>query len=207
VSIHITQPTLQQLLAVADLAPESAILHQLRAVADLPPGAAICDAAPLLDTLIRSTTLLDRMPCIEGPGPMPIQLSDDSDRLNLQLFLWPAGSWTPIHDHTNWGVYVCVAGSLLEDRYVRLDDEAQPARAHLRRDWRAIWRPGQQSHLLPYAGGIHRVANPGLGPAASLHLYGPRLSAMDGRNYDPRTDLVCDRPIETARRSPARLAA
>jgi predicted metal-dependent enzyme (double-stranded beta helix superfamily) len=191
VSVHVIQPA----------------LHQLRSLADLPPETAICEAAPLLAALIRSTNLVDCMPCIEGPGPARIQLTDDSERTNLQLFLWPAGAWTPIHDHTSWGVYVCVAGSLLEDRYVRLDAGAQPGRAHLRRDWRAIWRPGQQSHLLPYSGGIHRVANPSLGPAVSLHLYGPRLSAIDGRNYDPHTDVVCDRPIETTHRSRARLVA
>jgi predicted metal-dependent enzyme (double-stranded beta helix superfamily) len=182
-------------------------LHQLRSLADLSPEAAIREATPLLAALIRSTNLLDRMPRLEGPAPTPIQLEVDSDRISLQLFLWPAGAWTPIHDHTSWGIYVCVAGSLLEDRYVRVDDGVEPGRAHLRREWRSIWRPGQQSHLLPYAGGIHRVANPSLGPAASLHLYGPRMSDMDGRNYDPHTDMVCDRPIETPRRSLARLAA
>ena len=184
-----------------------AALQQLESLADLPPEAAICEASPLLAALIRSTNLLDHLPCIEGSTPTQIQLEANSDRINLQLFLWPAGAWTPIHDHTSWGVYVCVAGSLLEDRYVRLDDGGEPGRAHLRRDWRSIWRPGQQSHLLPYSGGIHRVANPSLGPAASLHLYGPRMSVIDGRNYDPHTDVVCDRPIETTRRSPARLAA
>jgi len=191
VSVHVFQPA----------------LHQLRSLADLPPEAAMCEAAPLLAALIRSIDLLDHLPCIEGPGPTHIPLDDHTERISLQLFLWPAGAWTPIHDHTSWGIYVCVAGSLLEDRYVRLDDGAQRDRAQLRRDWRAIWRPGQQSQLLPYAGGIHRVANPTLGPAASLHLYGPRMSAIDGRDYDPQTDVVCDRPLETTRRSPARLAA
>jgi predicted metal-dependent enzyme (double-stranded beta helix superfamily) len=191
VSVHVIQPA----------------LHQLRSLEDLPPEVAIREAAPLLAALIRSTTLLDRLPCIEGLAPTPVQLTDGSERINLQMFLWPAGAWTPIHDHTSWGVYVCVAGSLLEDRYVRLDDGAQSDRAHLRRDWRAIWRPGQQSQLLPYSGGIHRVANPNLGPAVSLHLYGPRTSAMDGRDYDPCTDSVCDRPMESTRRLRACLAA
>jgi predicted metal-dependent enzyme (double-stranded beta helix superfamily) len=183
-------------------------LEWLRPLADLPPEIAIREATPLLAALIRRTMLLDHLPRIEGGvAPRNIQLNDTSERINLQLFLWPAGVWTPIHDHTSWGVYACVAGSLLEDRYVRIDDGAQPERAHLRRDWRAIWRPGQQSQLLPYAGGIHRIANPNLGPAVSLHLYGPRVGAVDGRDYDPRTDSVCDRPLESTRRLRARLAA
>ncbi len=100
-----------------------------------------------------------------------------------------------------------MAGSLLEDRYVRLDDESQPGAAHLRRAWRAIWRPGQQSQLMPYNGGIHRVANPSLGPAASLHLYGPASAAIDGRTYDPQQDVVCDRPLEPIAATPGRAAA
>jgi hypothetical protein len=40
----------------------------------------------------------------------------------LHLFYWPIGASTPIHDHTSWGVYHCVGGTLLEDRYERLDD-------------------------------------------------------------------------------------
>jgi predicted metal-dependent enzyme (double-stranded beta helix superfamily) len=117
--------------------------------------------------------------------------------LSLQLFLWPVGVWTPIHDHTSWGIYRCVSGVLLEDRYERLDEGEQPSRAHLRHAWRALWRPGQRSTLLPYADGIHRVGNPGNHPSISLHLYGPPQAEIDGRDYDPTRDFVCDRPVDT----------
>lgn len=30
-------------------------------------------------------------------------------------------------------------------------------------------------------------------PAISMHLYGPRLGLLDGRDYDPSRDFVCDR--------------
>jgi len=222
VNIHVCQPAqnhlrqaadrpsrvaLPQLGSPADILSE-ATLRQLRSLADLPPESALCEASPLLAALLQSTNLLDHLPRIDTPAaPTHIQLADDSDRITLQLSVWPAGTWTPIHDHTSWGVYVCVAGSLLEDRYVREDDECEPGQGHLRRAWRAVWRPGQQSQLMPYNGGIHRVANPSLGPAASLHLYGPPMSAIDGRTYDPTTAIVCDRPREPARVSPAHAAA
>jgi predicted metal-dependent enzyme (double-stranded beta helix superfamily) len=112
----------------------------------------------------------------------------------LQLFVWPRGARTTIHDHSSWGLYACLDGALGEDRYARLDDEAQSGVAHLRREWQTIWTPGQRSALAPYAGGIHRVYNAGLRPAVSLHLYGPPLSAIDGRDYDARSSVVCDRP-------------
>jgi predicted metal-dependent enzyme (double-stranded beta helix superfamily) len=111
----------------------------------------------------------------------------------LGLFVWPPGATTPIHDHTSWGVYRCAAGTLLEERYRRLDDGAQLNHARLRLAWRRRWNRGDSSALLPYAGGIHRITNPGDTPAWSVHLYGPRVGPYDGRDYDPAHDAVCDR--------------
>jgi predicted metal-dependent enzyme (double-stranded beta helix superfamily) len=112
----------------------------------------------------------------------------------LQVFVWPAGATTPIHDHTSWGAYHCVVGSLLEERYVRLDNGARPNIAHVRKLWRRMWSAKDgASTLQPYEGGIHRVANPSSRPAISMHLYGPRMGVLDGRDYDPSRDFVCDR--------------
>ncbi len=112
----------------------------------------------------------------------------------LQVFVWPVGATTPIHDHTSWGAYYCVFGSLLEERYERLDNGARPNTAHLGKLWRRRWsRQDGASTLQPYERGIHRVANLGSRPAISLHLYGPRLGVLDGRDYDPSRDFVCDR--------------
>jgi hypothetical protein len=112
----------------------------------------------------------------------------------LQVFVWPAGAATPIHDHTSWGVYHVFAGTLEEQRYARLDDGAQPSIAQLRRAWRRAWRRQDGASTVgPYEQGIHRVANRTSRPAISLHLYGPRTGTYDGRDYDPARDFVCDR--------------
>jgi predicted metal-dependent enzyme (double-stranded beta helix superfamily) len=112
----------------------------------------------------------------------------------LQVFVWPAGATTPIHDHTSWGAYHCVFGSLLEERYERLDNGFRPNTAHLQKLWERIWsRQDGASTVRPYEAGIHRVANPGSRPAISMHLYGPRMGVLDGRDYDPSRDFVCDR--------------
>ena len=113
---------------------------------------------------------------------------------SLQVFVWAPGSKTPIHDHTSWGTYYCLAGSVLEDRYERLDDGTQLNRAHLRSSWRRLLQgTDRASTVAPYAGGIHRISNPSGGPAVSVHLYGPRMGSLDGRDYDPSRDYVCDR--------------
>jgi predicted metal-dependent enzyme (double-stranded beta helix superfamily) len=110
------------------------------------------------------------------------------------LFYWPVGAATPIHDHSAWGVYQCVGGALLEDRYERLDDGQQPETAHLRKRWRRRWGHWEGASTVgAYAEGIHRIANHSRRPSLSLHMYGPRTGTFDGRDYDPSRDFVCDR--------------
>jgi hypothetical protein len=64
----------------------------------------------------------------------------------------------------------------------------------LRKAWDQAWREGDgTSTVLPYEGGIHRIGNPGEKTAISVHLYGPRVSDIDGRDYDLSREYVCDR--------------
>jgi hypothetical protein len=66
--------------------------------------------------------------------------------------------------------------------------------AGLKKVWRPSWSPEDgASTVLPGAGGIHRVGNPGAQTAISVHLYGPRLGEVDGHDYNPSRDHVCDR--------------
>jgi predicted metal-dependent enzyme (double-stranded beta helix superfamily) len=167
-------------------------VDELKHLASLGPELAVREAPAILAALSIN------LPSDSHPSGIST-LHSDAD-VNLQLFVWPPGMWTPIHDHTSWGVYLCLEGMLLEDRFVRLDEGARPSTAHLRRDWRELWRAGQCSTVLPNAGGIHRVGNPSDRRSASLHLYGPRIGAMDGRDYDPTRDFVCDRPVSSGER-------
>lgn len=113
---------------------------------------------------------------------------------SLQVFVWPPGSATRIHDHSSWGAFCCVVGSVLEERYGRTDDGSRPDHARLKKLWQLEWsREDGISTVLPHEGGIHRVGNPTAEPVISVHLYGPRLGEVDGRDYDPSQDYVCDR--------------
>jgi hypothetical protein len=113
---------------------------------------------------------------------------------SLQVFVWPPGAWTRVHDHSSWGVFCCVVGSLVEERFGRLDDGSLTEYARLRKVWRRTWRKKDEiSTVLPYSGGIHRVGNPTTSTAISVHLYGPQIGEVDGRDYDPSRNYVCDR--------------
>jgi predicted metal-dependent enzyme (double-stranded beta helix superfamily) len=112
----------------------------------------------------------------------------------LQVFVWPAGAATPIHDHTAWGAYMCIVGALMEDRYACVDREHASAMAHLRKQWRRVWDASHGASTVgAYEAGIHKVANPGGALSISVHMYGPRNGPLDGRDYDPRRNYVCDR--------------
>ncbi|CAN5795713.1 hypothetical protein BH18ACT11_BH18ACT11_24020 [soil metagenome] len=163
---------------------------------------ALRQAVPVLSWLVRNPDFLDShvLPLLEEAGRardwyVAYRHDDPEHSYSLQLFVWPPGSATRIHDHSCWGVFCCVVGSVVEERYERADDGSMPDHASLKKLWRFEWsREDGASTVLPYDGGIHRVGNPTGEPAISVHLYGPRLGEIDGRDYDPSRDYVCDRP-------------
>ena len=168
----------------------------------LPPEMALREAVLVLYRLVEDSTFLDShvLPLLEEAGRADgwyVAYRDDSpdSSFSLQVFVWPPGTGTRIHDHSSWGAFFCVVGSVLEERYERDDDSSVPEYARLRKLWRLEWkREDGISTVLPYERGIHRVGNPTEQPAISVHLYGPRLGEIDGRDYDPSQNYVCDRP-------------
>jgi predicted metal-dependent enzyme (double-stranded beta helix superfamily) len=167
----------------------------------LPPELALREAIPVLSRLVRDPTFLDShvLPFLEEAGRaehwyVAYRYDDPDSSYSLQVFVWPPGSATRIHDHSSWGAFCCVVGSILEERYERVDDGCLPDYARLKTLWRLEWRREDgNSTVLPYEKGIHRVGNPAEEPAISVHLYGPRLGEIDGRDYDPSQNYVCAR--------------
>ena len=161
-------------MTTTTLAPDAI---ELRALCALPTEQALPGAAVFLADLVR--------------GP-PLGRPDRS--FSLQVFVWPPGTRTMIHDHSSWGAYACAAGSVLEERYERMDDGTRYEHARLEGIWQLPWSPEDgASTVLPGDEGIHRVGNPYGEAAVSVHLYGPRMEDVDGRDYDPSRDYVCDR--------------
>jgi predicted metal-dependent enzyme (double-stranded beta helix superfamily) len=165
----------------------------------LPTEVALRRAVSVLSDLAEDADFLDShvLPLIERPaGDWYVAHREDSPdgSTSLQVFYWPPGSATEIHDHSSWGAFRCVVGSVQEERYERTDDDSTPEHARLTKAWQLQWRKEDgTSTVLPYEGGIHRVGNTTAKPAISIHLYGPRLGEIDGRDFDPSRDYVCDR--------------
>jgi predicted metal-dependent enzyme (double-stranded beta helix superfamily) len=177
-------------------------LNDLQNLTGLPTDLAVQRAAPYVARLVEDPTFfeVEIRPLLEETGNRRADWyvaskHEGSDRsFSLQVFVWPPGTETKIHDHSCWGVYCCAVGSVREERFERLDDGSRLDHARLKKVWELTWsKEDGASSVLPGDGGIHRVGNPGDRMAISVHLYGPRLEEIDGRDYDPSRDYVCDR--------------
>jgi hypothetical protein len=67
---------------------------------------------------------------------------------SLKVFVWPAGTGTKIYDHSSWGAYCCAAGTVLEERYERLDDGSRAGHARLKKFWRLWWSPEAEDSVM-----------------------------------------------------------
>ena len=179
--------------------------NELQKLSELPTELALQQAAPFLANLVKDPTFLEAeiLPLLDearstGEDWFVAHSYEGKDHsCSLQVFVWPPGSATRIHDHSSWGVYCCAVGSVLEERYERLDDGSRLDHAHLKKIWQLLWsREDGASSVLPYDGGIHRVGNVSDSLAISVHLYGPRIGEVDGRDYDLSINYVCDRREE-----------
>lgn len=179
--------------------PGAVVENELRKICELPTESALRRAVPFLGDLVENPDFVEAeiLPLLyesEGARGWYVARRYEGEDYSLQAFVWPAGTGTRIHDHSSWGVYRCVVGSLLEERYERLDDGSRPDHARLKRSWQLRWSPEDgASTVLPGDGGIHSMTNVGGETAISVHLYGPRGGSVDGRDYDPSRDYVCDR--------------
>jgi predicted metal-dependent enzyme (double-stranded beta helix superfamily) len=176
--------------------------NELQKLSGLPTDLALQQAVPFLAHLVKDPIFLEAeiIPLLEEPRGTEtdwyVARSYESrdHSFSLQIFVWPPSTETKIHDHSSWGVYCCAVGSVLEERYERLDDGSLADYARLKKAWQVWWSPEDgASSVLPHDGGIHRVGNPSDSLAISVHLYGPRIGEVDGRDYDVSRDYVCER--------------
>jgi predicted metal-dependent enzyme (double-stranded beta helix superfamily) len=176
-------------------------MSKLEKLSTLPTELALQDAASFLARLVRDPAFLDAhvLPLLKEARRaedwhVAHRYDAQDGSYSLQIFVWPPRTRTHIHDHTSWGAYCCAVGSVLEERYERSDDGSQLNYARLKKVWELSWSVEDgASTVLPYHEGIHRVGNLGNKTAISVHLYGPRTGELDGRDYDPYRDYVCDR--------------
>ncbi len=144
------------------LAPDT---NELQNLCALPTLDALPRAAAFLAGLVQDHSFLESQvrPLLEeAQGAERWYVArrwDAADRsFSLQVFVWPPGTRTMIHDHSSWGAYACAFGTVLEERYERLDDGSRFEHARLEEAWQLSWSPQDgASTMLPGNGGVHRV--------------------------------------------------
>ena len=107
------------------------------------------------------------------------------DRFSVMAVVWPAGVYSPIHDHATWCAFGVYDGVVEETCYEALGEE------HVDSDGKPVarlvstelHRPGAVAHMPAAATHIHQMHNPGSQAAISIHVYGGNCEKL-GPNVD-----------------------
>jgi len=111
---------------------------------------------------------------------------DPLDRFSLVSFVWGPGQFTPVHDHTVWGVIGMLRGAEQDAPYERAADGTIRTAGAAR-----ILKPGDVVTLNPDLGDIHAVSNAVNDQVSiSIHLYGGNIGRIRRSAYDVRTGQV-----------------
>ncbi|MGD8882474.1 MAG: cysteine dioxygenase family protein [Desulfobacterales bacterium] len=139
---------------------------------------------------------------IKGGSPYPdlrqAQMIDDEILLylnpkrlfSLRMFLYGPGDFTPIHDHSSWGVSGFALGELGVVRYTREDDGKLEGLARLRQTARIQLQPGEIELTRPLNDGIHQTGNPGEDITIMISVYGTPVRRLYINRFEPEHNRV-----------------
>jgi predicted metal-dependent enzyme (double-stranded beta helix superfamily) len=170
----------------------------------------ICDDSARMDFfqhelagfLQNRSLFLDLLRNIKAGSPYPdirkARLIDDEIVLylnpkrlfSLRMFLYGPGDFTPIHDHSSWGVLGAAFGELGIVRYVREDDGSVEGYARLRQAASVYLRPGEIELTRPLNEGIHKTGNPVDGTTIMVSVYGNPIRRLYINRFDDKTHKV-----------------
>ncbi|MBO39169.1 MAG: hypothetical protein CMM75_08360 [Rhodospirillaceae bacterium] len=91
-----------------------------------------------------------------------------NDKFSVLAVVWPAGIYSPIHDHKTWCTFGVVEGEIRETIYEENKSENGDVTAVSSMDHRV----GSIAHMSINESNIHCMHNPGTDPAVTIHVYG-----------------------------------
>jgi predicted metal-dependent enzyme (double-stranded beta helix superfamily) len=109
---------------------------------------------------------------------------------SLRMFLYSPGDYTPIHDHSSWGVSGAAVGELGIIRYVREDDGSIEGYAQLRQAAPAYLQRGEIELTRPLNEGIHQTGNPVDGVTIMVSIYGSPIRRTYINCFDYKANKV-----------------
>ncbi|MFN3218740.1 MAG: hypothetical protein ACE367_19775 [Acidimicrobiales bacterium] len=134
----------------------------------------------LTDADVLSAAIESHRP--PGGGPAVIHRSDDLTVLGLAV---PAGSVSPVHDHTIWAVVRIYSGAEDNVFYRHADADGAAGADGVIEIGRAVLGTGEVLALPSDA--VHRIANSGTGTMRALRVHGGDLFATDRSQWDDDT--------------------
>jgi predicted metal-dependent enzyme (double-stranded beta helix superfamily) len=115
---------------------------------------------------------------------------DKRRRFSLRMYLHGTGEYTPIHDHSSWGVLGNASGKMKVIKYRREDDGLKKGFARLRETERITFDPGQTDTTFPLNDGIHQVGNPTDKTLIVINVYGTPLRRLYINQFDAEINRV-----------------
>ena len=109
---------------------------------------------------------------------------------SLRMFLYGPGEYTPIHDHSSWGVSGAAAGELGVIRYAREDDGSVEGCAQLMQAAPAYLKPSEIELTRPLNEGIHQTGNPVDGTTIMISVYGSPIRRLYINRFDYKAGKV-----------------
>jgi predicted metal-dependent enzyme (double-stranded beta helix superfamily) len=105
---------------------------------------------------------------------------DSRERFSVVSFVWGPGQFTPIHDHTVWGLVGVLRGTEKVERFHPSADGSLVASGI------GYLQQGEVEAISPRIGDIHRVSNGRSdAPSISIHVYGANIGAVERATYAP----------------------
>ena len=155
------------------------------------------EGTPHVADLISSDDWLPAHLSVPVPGAYGQYLlyRDPADRFTTVAFVWDAGSRTPIHDHTVWGIVGVLRGAESAERFTLREGKLQ---SH-----GEVWlRSGEIDRVSPRIGDIHRVRNAYDDRVSiSIHVYGADLPKVQRHTFcevTGRVDPTWSKPYDNA---------
>lgn len=100
--------------------------------------------------------------------------ADPLERFSVVSFVWGPGQFTPIHDHTVWGLVGVLRGREISQSFAQSFDGRW-----VMKDQPHTLAQGQVAAVSPRIGDVHRVSNALADQVSiSIHVYGANIGAV-----------------------------
>lgn len=108
---------------------------------------------------------------------------DPLERFSVVSFVWGPKQFTPIHNHTVWGVIGQLQGAELSQSFL-----PQAGRSPTPIGEAELLKAGEVAQVTPPDHDVHRVSNPSeTDVAISIHAYGANIGRLPRAVFDPKT--------------------